>query len=69
VVLGPQSDTFNIRRIASGLLGFGSGCSAIQASSAASSSGYNRRPMFGPMPVLGRPLPLFSEPAIAAPLK
>jgi hypothetical protein len=51
-----------IRLIASGLDGFGSGCFAIQASRAASNSGYKRRPMFGPMPVFGRPRSLFPVP-------
>lgn len=45
--------------MASGFDGFGSGCSDIQRSRSASRSGYNRKPMLGPIPVEGRPRPLF----------
>ena len=59
------SASLSSRRIASGFDGFGSGCSAIQASSVASRSGWTRTPIIRPIPVRGRPIFFFSRSAIA----
>ena len=59
------STSLSSRRIASGFEGFGSGCCAIQASSADSRSGWTRTPIVRPLPVRGRPIFFFSRSAIA----
>ena len=56
----PPSQSFKARRSTSGLVGFGSSCSAIQPSTPASSDGLRRTPTRVPFPVGTGPRFFFS---------